>query len=135
MCPDCDSPLVILELNGIELDYCTDCCGTWLDQGELEMLLDLEKCDYGELSDAIHSQKSIGKTKRRCPRCSAKMELISIGVETPVEVDRCPRNHGLWFDRGEIQAIIKQYQHGEPGCVAAFFASVYEHDLKKNSET
>lgn len=39
-CPTCDSSsLVITERSGIEIDYCTQCRGVWLDRGELEKLL------------------------------------------------------------------------------------------------
>lgn len=41
-CPTCDSSsLVITERSGIEIDYCTQCRGVWLDRGELEKLLKL----------------------------------------------------------------------------------------------
>ena len=35
-CPRCKSAAVILELAGVEIDYCPDCGGIWLDAGELE---------------------------------------------------------------------------------------------------
>lgn len=38
-CPTCASSLVITERSGIEIDYCTQCRGVWLDRGELEKLL------------------------------------------------------------------------------------------------
>ena len=39
-CPTChSSSLVITERSGIEIDYCTQCRGVWLDRGELEKLL------------------------------------------------------------------------------------------------
>jgi Zn-finger nucleic acid-binding protein len=38
-CPFCSHPLIILELDQIEIDYCTNCMGIWLDEGELELLL------------------------------------------------------------------------------------------------
>ena len=28
------------ERNGIEIDYCTDCRGVWLDRGELDKIID-----------------------------------------------------------------------------------------------
>jgi uncharacterized protein len=39
-CPICtDKPLVISERQGIEIDYCPDCRGVWLDRGELDKLM------------------------------------------------------------------------------------------------
>ncbi|NIV72594.1 MAG: hypothetical protein GWN16_11560, partial [Calditrichae bacterium] len=36
LCPVCKKPMMILEYNEVELDYCPICGGVWLDQGELE---------------------------------------------------------------------------------------------------
>ena len=39
-CPVCKSAMIVLELDEVEIDYCTDCQGIWLDAGELELLLE-----------------------------------------------------------------------------------------------
>ncbi len=40
-CPHCsDTTLVLSERRGIEIDYCPDCRGIWLDRGELDKLLE-----------------------------------------------------------------------------------------------
>ena len=38
-CPVCKDAMITLELKDVEIDYCTDCGGIWLDAGELELLL------------------------------------------------------------------------------------------------
>ena len=37
-CPACDTPLVVVEREEIELDWCAACRGLWFDEGELELL-------------------------------------------------------------------------------------------------
>ncbi len=40
-CPVCkETKLVITERQGIEIDYCPDCRGVWLDRGELDKLIE-----------------------------------------------------------------------------------------------
>jgi uncharacterized protein len=40
-CPVCESvKLVMSERQGIEIDYCPQCRGVWLDRGELDKLID-----------------------------------------------------------------------------------------------
>ncbi|MDI1246971.1 MAG: zf-TFIIB domain-containing protein, partial [Rhodoferax sp.] len=40
-CPSCtDTSLVLADRQGVEIDYCPDCRGIWLDRGELDKLLD-----------------------------------------------------------------------------------------------
>lgn len=40
LCPIDQTPLVIAQRNGVEIDYCPQCRGVWLDRGELEKILD-----------------------------------------------------------------------------------------------
>ena len=40
-CPNCpDSKLTLAERQGIEIDYCPDCRGVWLDRGELDKIIE-----------------------------------------------------------------------------------------------
>ncbi|MDR3096971.1 MAG: zf-TFIIB domain-containing protein [Paraburkholderia sp.] len=40
-CPHCpDTTLAISERQGVELDYCPQCRGVWLDRGELDRLIE-----------------------------------------------------------------------------------------------
>lgn len=40
-CPVCkDKDLVMSERSGIEIDYCPECRGVWLDRGELDKIIE-----------------------------------------------------------------------------------------------
>lgn len=40
-CPVCpDATLVMSDRQGVEIDYCPQCRGVWLDRGELDKLID-----------------------------------------------------------------------------------------------
>lgn len=40
-CPSCpDAILVMTDRQGVEIDYCPQCRGVWLDRGELDKLID-----------------------------------------------------------------------------------------------
>ena len=40
-CPVCREPdLVMADRQGIEIDYCPNCRGVWLDRGELDKIID-----------------------------------------------------------------------------------------------
>ena len=48
-CPICDIDMRIAEREGVEIDYCPQCRGVWLDRGELEKLIaQVESAGYGE---------------------------------------------------------------------------------------
>lgn len=43
-CPVCkDVTLLMSEKKGVEIDYCPECRGIWLDRGELEKLIEKEE--------------------------------------------------------------------------------------------
>ena len=37
-CPNCQTDLMISDRQGIEIDFCPQCRGVWLDRGELDKL-------------------------------------------------------------------------------------------------
>lgn len=39
-CPVCKVPLVMSERQGVEIDYCPQCRGVWLDRGELDKIVE-----------------------------------------------------------------------------------------------
>ena len=39
-CPNDQTTLLISERQGIEIDYCPECRGVWLDRGELDKLIE-----------------------------------------------------------------------------------------------
>lgn len=44
-CPTDSATLVMSERSGIEIDYCPECRGVWLDRGELDKILDRAAAD------------------------------------------------------------------------------------------
>ena len=131
-CPVCHSALVVIEREGIEVDWCPDCRGLWFDQGELELLGEkagraIELRDLGR-----QPENSIEKGQRRCPRCPRRMERVILGAgrEAPVEVDWCPR-HGFWLDRGELGTILGRLEPErgtDEGLVLEFLGETFVGD-------
>ncbi len=39
-CPVCRVPLAMTDRQGIEIDYCPQCRGVWLDRGELDKIIE-----------------------------------------------------------------------------------------------
>ncbi|MFM7666979.1 MAG: zf-TFIIB domain-containing protein [Bacteroidota bacterium] len=51
-CPSCNVNLLMTDRNGIEIDYCPNCRGVWLDKGELDKIIERS------LSSSTHSNSS-----------------------------------------------------------------------------
>src|ERR1051325_5913566 len=110
VCPRCDKALLILEFKGVALDFCERCHGLWLDAGELETLL--ARTGSRAHDDLLRFQHAKGKAAKGrrtlCPRCDRRLRELDVKGERDeaIKVDRCPRGHGLWFDRDELQQLL-----------------------------
>jgi Zn-finger nucleic acid-binding protein len=50
-CPTDGTTLVMSERSGIEIDYCPQCRGVWLDRGELDHIIERERAVLGAVDD------------------------------------------------------------------------------------
>ncbi|MFA6945027.1 MAG: zf-TFIIB domain-containing protein [Pedobacter sp.] len=50
-CPTCQTTLLIADKKGVEIDYCPDCRGIWLDSEELEKILERSAEHYSSRSN------------------------------------------------------------------------------------
>ena len=107
--------MVVLEVENIEIDHCLACGGVWLDGGELELMLDTA-ANKDELMATLAKDVESKEKKIRCPICSKKLYKVRYGVEKKLFLDKCPRNDGLWFDRGELCEALRmgQFTRGKP---------------------
>ncbi len=115
--------MVVFELEGIEIDRCLACGGTWLDAGELELL-----SGGGKLVETLFRGAGEKHGSRRCARCGTGLRVIRAAG---VELDRCPRGHGLWLDRNELEKLIASCAEGGDGRVARFLGDLTAAERKK----
>lgn len=55
ICPRCGTALTMSNAQNVEIDYCPNCRGVWLDRGELEKII--------ERSNAYGSQNLMGENR------------------------------------------------------------------------
>lgn len=55
-CPVCKIPLVMSERQGVEIDYCPQCRGVWLDRGELDKIIERSQEDTAPAAPAAPVQ-------------------------------------------------------------------------------
>jgi hypothetical protein len=106
-CPACKNAMIALELTDVETDYCLACGGIWLDAGELEILLGQPQ-KAAQLLRSFRIDYKCAEKKRKCPICLKKMQKVFVGSDDhKLLIDKCAKGDGLWFDRGELQNILK----------------------------
>jgi Zn-finger nucleic acid-binding protein len=132
-CPVCKNAMITLELADVEIDYCTECGGIWLDAGELEMLLG-EQHKARQLLDSFKVDSSSIEKPRKCPICDKKMRKIIVGTSEPaLLIDKCRRGDGLWFDKGELEHIVNRAQLDKDNKIRQLLADMFGHDQQQQA--
>ncbi|UCE99426.1 MAG: zf-TFIIB domain-containing protein [Planctomycetota bacterium] len=124
-CPVCKSAMIVLELQEVEVDFCTACGGIWLDAGELELLLgNSQKTE--QLLDSFRIDRQCTEKRRKCPICLKKMGKIVVSHSTPpLLLDKCHKGDGLWFDKGELQVILNAAQLDKENKIQKLLADIF----------
>ena len=56
-CPVCHIALQMSERQGVEIDYCPQYRGVWLDRGELDKIIDRAIGDSPPTADSVYNQQ------------------------------------------------------------------------------
>ncbi len=126
-CPACkNSAMITMELSEVEIDHCLDCGGIWLDSGELELLMGQAEKAKALLGSFV-PEKNCAEAKRKCPICNKKMQKIIVGSNKPkLLIDKCVKGHGLWFDSGELEDIIKRAKLNDNNKIKKILADMFD---------
>lgn len=84
-CTNCSAPL---QVNSISCDY----CGSRND-------VDLRGVHY-------YTSHELNR-ERICPVCSVHLRTVDLGIEGKFFIERCPDCLGLFFDPGELEALLE----------------------------
>jgi uncharacterized protein len=60
LCPSCKINLVMSERQGIEIDYCPQCRGVWLDRGELDKIIERSESTSAKPQEAQQVEQGGG---------------------------------------------------------------------------
>lgn len=56
-CPNCNVVLFITDRNDVEIDYCPECRGVWLDRGELDKIIERSSKSDGFIDTRCDNDK------------------------------------------------------------------------------
>jgi hypothetical protein len=124
--------MIVLELEQIEVDYCTICEGIWLDSGELELLLETDE----ERNRLINLFKEAGEAKEKsydCPICGKQMKKFEIGEQGKVIIDKCKKNHGIWFDKGELKKVVEFGSDNKQNKIVNLLTEMFESKISSQN--
>ena len=133
-CPLCNTKTEIINLAGVELDYCYKCSGIWFDKGELKKFQDSisnqELCsemiatlkELSSLKEANEPNQHMSRTDyMSCPVCSQPMLHKKFAEVSGIILDRCAK-HGTWTEQEDLSRILEIIHSGE---IEQLLASVH----------
>jgi len=107
-CVKCNSILDRATFQGLEVDLCPKCGGLWLDRGEITRAAKLPEAELDRLRALLTGAKGPPpvptENVAHCPACPGNLAEMLLGN---VHVDYCSKCHGIFLDRGELQAAIE----------------------------
>jgi Zn-finger nucleic acid-binding protein len=113
-CVKCNSILDKATFQGLEVDLCPKCGGLWLDRGEITRAAKLPQTELARLRSLLTGAGGPPpvptENKAPCPSCPGTLSEVVLGT---VHVDYCGKCHGLFLDRGELEAAVAAVQTRE----------------------
>ena len=122
-CPDCRLELVAHAFGAVGYAECPRCSGLFLKREAFEAVTkdadtrakvrlaepptDVAAAPPGKAGSGVFPAVRY----RPCPACAKLMNRTNYGGGSGVVLDAC-RDHGLWFDRGELAAIVDFLEKG-----------------------
>ena len=116
-CLRCKNACVHHTHEGVIIDRCSTCGGVWLDQGELETIIEVRSHTHSDsFVQETLKQKKAGlpadtqSDSIACPKCTATMKVINYAYDSGVIIHICP-SHGVWLDSKELERIEAYRDH------------------------
>lgn len=126
-CPVCKDPdLVMTERQNIEIDYCPQCRGVWLDRGELDKIIErvqLEEQRYAAMPapPASPAQTAIAPPVPMQPGGSPSFLTAPHGGFNDIEYGQGGERHGSSHDKGHHGAGYDEHQRRSGGFLRRLF--------------
>jgi len=117
---DCPKCVGIMEPRQIEtetIQLCPVCGGLWLENGQLQKILDsdaanLHYLDLGQEDYKEHQYRNLGvelETRTgQCPVCDRPLRTVPCDENPRVLLERCENGHGTWLAAGAIQRLRRR---------------------------
>ena len=111
-CPRCRDPHLEPRASGeLRVASCRGCGGVWIDGPGMLALFGASDAELRALASRDAGPPRDRDEPAPCPRCRVTMRR-EVGA-SGVAYDSCGR-HGLWFDRGELAAMLRWAGAGVP---------------------
>lgn len=112
LCPACKEKMALENYEGVKIDRCNSCQGTWCDKGELQQIIETKEKTFDskmivKLKVLKDWKVSAGEANsdRPCPRCGKMMRTVNYKDVPGLLIEKCQKNCGVWLDKNELEKV------------------------------
>jgi len=58
------------------------------------------------------------------------MLKFEVGEQAKVVIDKCKKNHGLWFDKGELQKVVEFGSENKQNKIINLLKEMFENSAR-----
>ena len=135
-CPRCKSVMHKIEEPDITVDRCSECGGTFLDKGELDVLATGMSGEI-EFCSVDREERTDKHAYIECPKVECegnRMRKINLLIYSDIIFDHCEKCAGFFLDSGEITEMNQELEQLTPDKEAEEFRNYIDgHLVRKDS--
>jgi Zn-finger nucleic acid-binding protein len=141
-CPNCAAPMKRETYEGAGIDRCASCGGAWLGQVEMGLIVQRREEDFStEVVKEARGRAKQGASRIApeerarnlpCPVCARKMLPSVYNYSSGIVINRCPQEHGLYLDKGELELVQAHAEFLDAALAGA--AKTYLHDQRPSAD-
>lgn len=103
LCPRDQTPLIMHQ--GVGACLCSSCHGVWFSRAALAACVRQRGGSVTAPPAPVHARFSPTLRHLPCPICQP--DRLVAHLHEGIEVDSCPRCHGVWLDHGEMERLLR----------------------------
>jgi Zn-finger nucleic acid-binding protein len=133
-CLKCTAVLDKTRLGDVEVDYCRECGGLWLDRGELERIVrmtrnaaEVVKVLRRKLIPLPTAAPEPSELSDACPAC-ARSTMREVAI-AGLHIDYCTDCEGIFLDKGELDAAMERVK--SPGTRMSVLIAVAQQAIPR----
>lgn len=109
-CPACAATMSREVLDTVDLGFCGDCGGVWLDERKLDALRAQPVIYQEDLVYALRDKTGNGvplpDVVPSCPRCHVSLMPELLGMVSVEPIQTCPQCYGSYLERGRLAELL-----------------------------
>jgi len=113
-CPACRQAMTPKRYEATSIHECQACRSVWISTDALSSAIGSTEKFFSadEIKNILSTLRQTPQAARnlKCPTCSDVMVCHHYAADLEIQIDRCPKDHGVFLDNSELEAIQLKFE-------------------------